>query len=291
MFYFILTLLLFGSMEVVSKPLMNHVGAVEITLYRFVLCFFMLFLLFVFTNKIKELRNIPPKMWLFIAALGITNTFISMSLLQLAIKHAPVSETVIIFSANPLFVMLFSALFHLEKFSYYKLIALAIGLVGMIIVVSPHSFVLTSGTLYALGAALSFALYTIGSKRAMKNITPLVFNTISIFFGLIALTIFIALSGDRIIPPAYLWQNSGALLAMLYLGILVSGVGYISFMTAIKQLGATTASFIFILKPAVAMVLAIIFLSEQLSLSLIAGMILVISGLAIILWEKKRKGI
>lgn len=289
MFYFILTLLLFGSMEVVSKPLMNHIGAVEITLYRFTLCFCMLFLLFILTNKSKELKKISTRMWLFIAGLGITNTFISMSLLQLAIKHAPVSETVIIFSANPLFVMLFSTLFHLEKFSYYKLTALIIGLVGMVIVVAPHSFVLTSGTLYALGAALSFALYTIGSKRAMKQVAPLVFNTISIFFGLIALTIFIALSGDRIIPPAYLWQNSSALLSMLYLGILVSGVGYISFMTAIKQLGAVTASFIFILKPAVAVVLAIIFLSEQISLSLAIGMTLVISGLGIILWEKKIK--
>ncbi|MCK5807541.1 EamA family transporter [bacterium] len=286
---FIITLLLFGSMEVVSKPLMGRVGAVEITLYRFVLGFFLLFFLLLFTKRVKELRNISLLLWIGIAFLGITNTFMSMSFLQLAVKHTTVAETVIIFSANPLLVMVFSILLKLEKFSYAKLVALFFGLAGMVIIVAPHSFDLTSGTLYALAAATTFAIYSTGSKIALKYVNPLVFNTISIFFGVVALALFTAASGARIIPPAHLWHETEALIALLYLGIFVSGVGYITFMNTIRELGVIMASFIFILKPAVAVLLATIFLAEHISIFSMMGMVLVVAGLGIIVWEKKRE--
>ena len=67
-------------------------------------------------------------------------------------------------------------------------------------------------------------------------------------------------------------------LDFLYLGLLVSGVAYITFMRTIKRFSATSASVIFLLKPLLASLFSLLLLHETLNTFFLGGMVLVISG-------------
>ncbi len=64
----------------------------------------------------------------------------------------------------------------------------------------------------------------------------------------------------------------------LFMGIGVSGMGYIAFMRTIKRLGAGNASTIFLLKPAVTTLLAVLLLGERVTLHFGTGLLLAGAG-------------
>ncbi|HOJ94168.1 MAG TPA: DMT family transporter, partial [Fervidobacterium nodosum] len=68
---------------------------------------------------------------------------------------------------------------------------------------------------------------------------------------------------------------------LIYLGLIVTGVAYLTFFKAMEKIGATQSSRIFFLKPIVATLLAIVFLGEKLSLLKIIGMIIVLFSLTL----------
>jgi drug/metabolite transporter (DMT)-like permease len=71
---------------------------------------------------------------------------------------------------------------------------------------------------------------------------------------------------------------------MLYLGVIITGLAYVLYFEAMKQLSAARASFYFFLKPALATLLAYFFLGEQLSLLQIGGIVLIMIALSRRLW-------
>ncbi len=64
----------------------------------------------------------------------------------------------------------------------------------------------------------------------------------------------------------------------LFMGIGVSGIGYMTFMGTIRKMGAGNASTIFLLKPAVTTLLAVALLGEGVSLHFAAGLLLAGAG-------------
>lgn len=81
------------------------------------------------------------------------------------------------------------------------------------------------------------------------------------------------------IPIFYIPQE--ALFRVLYAGVFLSGIAYITYMEALKILTASKGAMVFFLKPVIASLLAVIFLGESLSFKTAAGMLLVLSGIFI----------
>lgn len=68
---------------------------------------------------------------------------------------------------------------------------------------------------------------------------------------------------------------------LLYMGIALSGLAYITYVEALKILGAGKGSVTFFCKPAIASALAVIFLGEKLTLNGILGSAIIIVGMAV----------
>lgn len=279
-------------MEVVSRPLMQIFDPFTLTFYRFVVGFIFLFLMLLIRGEKKDLFSLTLKTILVLALLGFLNTFFSMSMLQLAVKHANAATAAVIFCSNPLFVFLFSVLSRQESFHQVKAAGLAAGIGGIAFVSGGGGMVLGGGVLYALSASISFALYTVLNKRVLKGVKPLTVNVVSFFFGLIFTAIYMSFAGIGAALPQSLFSDVSALFSFIYLGVVISGIGYITFINTIKDLGPVAASIIFLLKPVIATFLAVIFLGEQLHGLFFPGIVLIAagSGLIVVIRRREAKG-
>lgn len=283
MYYFIVTLIMFSSMEVVSKPLMGLIDPFVLTFWRFGAGFAVFALLIVFGRRFDEIKALTQKAWISLFLLGFINVFFSMSMLQLAVKNSSAAMAATVFCSNPLFVFIYAVLLKDEKFSLKKMSGFLLGIAGIIAIMAEKGLALDYGVIFALLASMSFAAYTTISKRTVKTVAPVTVNAVSFFFGICVNMVFLLISGRDIALPPAIYDNAINLTAFLYLSVVISAYGYITFINTIKKYSAVSASVIFLLKPACATILAVIFLHEMLTASFYSGLALIIAGSALIL--------
>jgi len=76
---------------------------------------------------------------------------------------------------------------------------------------------------------------------------------------------------------------------VLYVGIMITGIGYLLYFLAMSISDAATASIIFFVKPAIAPIFAVIILHEVIQINGIIGIVLILVGSYINLREQKYK--
>jgi drug/metabolite transporter (DMT)-like permease len=285
MLYFIVTLIIFASMEAVSKPLMGHIDPFALTFWRFAAGF--LFFLFYpgMKKRFKEIFRFKKNDWFAVISLGILNTFLAMSLLQISVKHCSAATSATIFCSNPVFVMLISSVMGLEKFSLRKSIGIFAGVGAVAFIMAEKGVVINSGAFFALSGAVVFAAYTVLGKRTVSKIDPFAVNLTSFLSGLTANFLFMTFSGISFIPSPEFF-NISRTLAFIYLGFAVTGIGYVTFFETIKRFTAVSASIIFMLKPAVAVIFSAVFLGETLSAHFFAGLLMLMAATAVIFSDR-----
>ncbi len=286
MIFFILTLLIFASLEVVSKPLMPYIDPFALTFWRF----FMGFVFFIFYPGMKkrfaEMKKFSKSDWFFLFLLGFLNAFLAMSLLQFAVRESTPATAAALFCSNPLFVMIISSIAGYEKISVRKVAGLVIGIAAIFVIMWEKGYKLNLGAVYAISAAVIFAAFTVLSKKTVSKITPFSVNLVSFFFGVVSLAVFMLATNKSFALNPVFFNDYAKLIAFIYLGFIVTGLGYVTFLATIKKYSPVSSSLIFMLKPAVASIFAVIFLSEKLSLYFIIGFIMLILGTGAIVSEK-----
>jgi drug/metabolite transporter (DMT)-like permease len=268
-----ITIVIFSTLEVVTSTLKGIINPLQLTFIRFFIGGFTL-LPFVIAKKEK----LQKKDWLFFLLLGVLNIFISMGALQLSINQGKASTAAILISSNPIFVMFFSALILKEKATYDKITCIALGIAGISLIIYKGN---TGGDtvvslILALLASLTFGLYTVLGKLKSEGVSSITMISISSILGSL---LYIPVLFYYKLPLFYIPQAS--IFKVLYLGIFLSGIAYITYMEALKLLTASKGSMVFFLKPVLASILAIVFLGESLSIKTVIGMLLVLAGILI----------
>ncbi|MEY8000412.1 EamA family transporter, partial [Clostridium sp. Mt-5] len=93
-------------------------------------------------------------------------------------------------------------------------------------------------------------------------------------FGVLALLIILIVTGR----PIFSGITLSNILVLLYMGIFIKAIGYICYLGAIKETSAITASMVFLIKPALATIFAILILGESIKINMIIGIICIIAG-------------
>ncbi len=243
--YALITAVVFTTLEPVSKLIAEEVNPYSITLWRFLIGSLML-LPFAIRKIRKEQIKIGLKDIGILTLLGTLCICFSMVMLQLAVKKADAPSLIaIIFSANSVFTILFAILILKEKLTKQKLLAVILCAIGVIICADFSSGTNLLSVLLAVASALSFSLYTVLSKKFMKRLGGIIQTSISFFMGsLVLLLILLILKVDMI--PSLTAHN---ITVLCYLGVIVTGIGYWAYFTAMEKGGAMTASFAFFIKP------------------------------------------
>ena len=274
--YIILTALLFSTMEVALKVAGNDLDPFQLTFIRF----FMggLFLLPFALKEMKQRRvrlNKSDVPYLFV--LGMICICISMLFFQLAIMQANANLIAILISSNPLFTMIFAHFIVEDRFTRRKALVLVISLAGVAIVANPFHLGQGNtlmGILFGVIASVTFGRASAMGKLRIEKIGDVAQTSLSFLFGSFVMLFIMLFMGKPILSGI----QPGHLPLILYLGIVVTGIGYYFYFEAIHMCGPSRASIVFFLKPVFAPVVALVFLREAITWNIILGIVFLLAG-------------
>ncbi len=272
--YILITAFAFSTMEIAGKMVSSQFNPFQLTFLRFAIGGLVLLPLAIREIKKRKLR-LSWRDFAFFALTGIIGILISMSFFQMAILNTKASIVAVIFSTNFVFTIPFAVVFLKEKFNKRNLFAIAASILGIFLIFNPFSVNPDmKGILFALGAAVTFSLFSVTGKTRIHKYGGLILNSFSFIIGNIFLLVFLLFFK----VPVFSGINSGNLIHLLYLGIFVTGIGYLCYFEAMKRTSAITASMVFFIKPALAPVLSLLILGESISLQVLAGIVCIIAA-------------
>ncbi len=220
-----------------------------------------------------------------LAGLGLIGVTLMSGLFHLSITYLPANVAALVFSCNPVFVVLFAPLVLPEKITRRKLSAAALCLAGIAVLARDRADgISVIGLLLMLAAIILFAVYTV----FFKKMTPR--------FGALPVTAFAGLSGGLLLLPVALGLEGTAPTAyaaadwwgISYLSLAGTALAYFLFIYGMHHVEAGVGSMAFFLKPFLAALFAWIILDEALTLPVLAGGVLILIGMGVALLPAKR---
>lgn len=216
-------------------------------------------------RSLKVPRNVVWKL----LALGGIGYGLETAFFFAALERAPAGVVALIFYSFPLWVMLLGFATKLEPFRWRLVAALIVGSAGVGIVFSPESGSL-AGPLFALGAALSVAVYFLLMQVVLRDVdaSPAAFWTSA--GAAITTTAAALIAGDPL--------PSDAIVPALALA-LASGFAFITFYAAIVRVGSARTAVAAMVEPIATLILAAILLDEVITARILVGATLVVAAL------------
>ncbi len=212
----------------------------------------------------------------FLTVVGITGIPLSMLFFQLGVMECNASTASVLICINPLFTMVFAHFILGEKMNRGKLVVLALGLAGIVFMIRPWDLQegnSVTGIVYMMLASIFFGLYTCIGKISTAKVGTFAQTSFSFLLGSLVLLVVILFMGKPVTAGiAANW------LEVMYISVFVTGLGYISYFTAIKLSDAVTGSIAFFIKPAMAPVIAVIVLHDAILWNTVAGIVLILGA-------------
>ncbi len=285
--YIFISATLFSTMEVVLKIAGSHLDAFQLTLIRFLTGG--VFLLPFALLEIKKHHTVfTKKDILHMLAMGVVCICISMVFFQLGVENSKASTAAVIFCINPMFTMLFAHFITEEKLNRIKIIALAFGLLGILFMINPLHLEPGNtplGVSYSILAAITFGLYSAMGRTSVRRLRGITQTSFSFLFGSVVMIPILLIMNRPILSGI----SSDNIWMVLYVGIMITGLGYLFYFLAMETSDAATASIVFFVKPALAPIFAVIVLHEAVGINGLIGILLIFAGSYINLREQKSK--
>ncbi|MBR7149670.1 MAG: DMT family transporter [Oscillospiraceae bacterium] len=292
----VLAALIFSTTEVALKLQSGMFHPMQLTCERMFIAGFFL-LPFALRHMKKTQMHLGGEDFIRFALLGFFNA-LSMATLQLAILQTDASAVAILYSGNPVFAVFLAGLLLHEKLRRNHLVALAFQLVGIVLILNPAQMEINlPGFLLALLSTLLYALYNTLCKRHADYYGSFVLTSCNLIVCAFELLLLLLLG--RWAPGAAFYRAVGldimadvpflsgftfhSTLALLYVGIVVAGLGNFFTVQTAKDTSATEASFIYFFKPVFAAAVAATVLNEHISTHRAIGIVFFMLASACIL--------
>lgn len=189
----------------------------------------------------------------------------------------------IINGSVPLFALVMAALVLAdEPITVNRSVGLAVGFVGVVVVTSPSFATGLGGTvpgeMALIGASISYAAAGVYARRMLSGVAPLVNALFEVGFAFLVTLGLVGAIGNPL-PNAI---DGGTIFSVAWLGLVGSGLAFLAFFYLLGHLGATRTAMVAYLLPVVGIVLGVLVRGEEATPAAIAGMALVIAGVALV---------
>lgn len=199
-----------------------------------------------------------------------------------AIQETSVASAVVVTYAAPVFILVLAPAILGERLTPARIAAVAVSLAGvaMIALGSGTGEIRALGVGLAAAAALSFALLLVLFKRFAADMDA---TTVVFWESAVAAVVLAPFA----LSASYAALDAEEIGALLVLGVVLSGVVTVLFVTALRWIPVTTGGILTYLEPVSAALLAVVLLNEALTLPvLLGGVAIVGSGVAILLADR-----
>lgn len=235
-------------------------------------------------------QRLPPmgRIWGALFVLGMVTQVIPMILLSWGQTHIDSGLAGIILGTVPVLTMVFAhLLFHDERMSARSMVGALIGFAGVVAVIGRGVLGDVEAHLIAdlavLAAAVSIASANVLARKS-GHLAPIVLAV-----GAQSTAVIVLIPMSAVVDqPWNLHVSWSTVAALVFLGTVGSALPGLIFYKILARVGATRASLVAYLVPAVAVILGAVFLAERLPWEALAGMALIVLG-AWLVNQRKRK--
>ena len=276
---------IWGSSFLWIEIALREIG--PITLVAFRVLFGLLFgVAVIITQRIPLPRTL--KEWMPLSVLGLTNIAIPFFLISWGQKSIDSGVASILDATVPLFTILVAHfMLHDDKMTMPKVLGLLIGFAGVVVLMSKDIGNSTSSLLGQLAVILACVFYA-GSSIFARIFTEDIPATLRGLGPLASASVVMIISAFLFEAPVKIPTLPITWVALLWMGILGSGMAFIMLFYLIHEIGPTRATMVTYLFPLGGVTLGVIFLHEALTWQVVTGAALIILSLVVANWQPKQ---
>jgi len=268
-----LAVLFFATLGTTFKMSVSRLDGYSVAVYLGAFAVAALFANLVRAGKARLVVEQFRRMPLFFVLTGVIGLGVQQILCLKSYEHLPAAQAVILTYTYPLMMIVLARLVYGERSSLRSVAFVLLGFVGVVILVSGgrvDGFTLSPGVFFSLATAFTFALFCVLIKHARFDIEigMFLFN----LFGLIFLLLLMPFFGFN-------WQVGPTdLLILCYIGVFPTAVAFLLWNRALQLTRTSHTSNFALLTPLLSLVFITLFLREEIVLSQLVGMAIVIGS-------------
>lgn len=274
--YILSAAVLWGSIGVAGRAAFRTgMSPLEAAFFRAALSFAVLLPATALWNR-AALRIRKRDLGLF-ASFGLISIAIFFFVYLFAIQQTSVATAAILLYTAPACVVVLSAVIFGEVLTREKAGLVALAFAGCVLVVRGYDFqalrLSLPGVLAGLASGLTYAMYSIFGKTALRRYSPLTILTYALGFGALFLGLIAIPTGTvRLTHSSLGWG------AIVYLALVTTLLAQLLYLNGLRRIEAGRASLVATLEPAVAAILGFMLLGEGLDAWQIFGGVLVLAA-------------
>lgn len=266
---------------IAGKYTVPYISTFTLTFLRFFYATIILFFVMKRMGVDFKLEKDKLPVYLFTGTVGMFGYHV---LFFTALKFTTAINSSIIAATNPMMTTLLAIIFLRSKLRAKQLFGILLSFTGVLLTITGADldvlkhFAFNAGDLWMLAAVAAWAAYGVFSKSKGKGIPPIVLTYYSFLVCTILIIPFVLYEK----PWEFLFAIPvSAHLAVLYMSIFPSVIGYLVQQMAIKEIGPSKASVFVNLVPVFSIVLAVMILGEALEPVKLVTAALIIAGVTI----------
>lgn len=291
-FYILLSAVLVSSTEIALKVISMDFNPLQLNFLRFIIASIVLVPPAVKGLKARHCR-LKKADYAFFALTGFICVVVSMIFYQLAILYSPAAKVAVLYCCNPVFVVLFAFFLLHEKIYKHTIVSLIVSILGIVVLMNPfHMTGSILGFAFTMISTVTFALYSVVSRRKSSQYGGIVTSCFSFLFGSAEMLMLILISripfvsqaftqhGLKIFASVPLLQglDTHTLPTVILIGAVITGLGYTAYFLAMEETSTATGSVIFFIKPVLSPIFVLIFIREPITVSMAFGIALIFAG-------------
>jgi drug/metabolite transporter (DMT)-like permease len=262
---------------VLGRWLRDDIGPLTLAAARFLIASLIFVLLL--QRRPPEERRLGRDRWLLLG-MALSGVALFAPLLYFGLRFTTAVSATVINGFGPLITGLLATLLIREPMSRRQVAGAVTGLVGIGILLFGSSGTFWQGTrlnvgdLVVVGAVTLWGLYSILGRRVMQQRSALSATAFSAFLGLP----FLCFAAIWELQHIQVHAVPRVLVAVLYIGVFPTVVGFLSWNAGVRRLGASGAMVFYNTLPLYGALLGTALLQEPLGLHHLAGGLLIAGG-------------
>jgi drug/metabolite transporter (DMT)-like permease len=275
-----LAIIFWGTSFIATKTLLDELTPETIISLRLILGSMLLTIL-AFLTKNKFTVKLKSHVYIFVLALiAVFHLWIQVT----GLKFTTASNTGWIIGTAPIFMAILAAIFFKEKIKIVQAIGILIAMFGVLLLIGKGDFknislVENKGDLMVLASAFTWGVYSMVNKKISLSYSPLM--TILYLFLMMAIII-IPFNINENSINSVIHLSAVGWISILFLGLLCSGVAYVIWAQALRDIESAKVGAFLYFEPIVTVAAAWFFLNEAITVLMIVSGIIITIGVLLV---------
>jgi len=286
----VLTALFWASNMVLGRAL-GH----DIPPFTMALCRWLVAALFIVPQSLRDLKRQRAQLvnhWKILFTLGILGIGGYNTFAYLGLQTTSATNGALLNSFIPIATILLSWLLLKKNLSIGEYLGIVISFIGVITIVIKGNLTgitqiqVNIGDFWVIVAVIDWALYTVLLHYRPKTITPQLLLSAMVIIGIVTLIAPVYWEINHLNHPLHFSPNT--IIGLIYMGIFPGYLSYVFYNRGVAEIGPGKASLFIHLMPVFGTLLAFVFLHESVHLYHALGIILIMAGIVLTMWVKKK---